>query len=325
MRNLSRRALTCLAALLLLAAMLVTVLWGRARWGHVHRLSVLAPSGRFALRLDPDRVRLIGPPAQPAGGQDPDALRLAATMRNAHLGWSIPGTMMNGVPTERGDVHEGFPSPFFVSSIAPAQAHYISLRERPAIRPAALAGPLSRALEDPDRWVVAHYLLWRDGPWRTGGIGGDPLVRQGDVYVRNTGGLRVELPVPGPDTPRRDYPRTRGGFAWIYRLHGPPRAVIDPAQQAVIRNLWHDRLGVTLAEAPYWAVLLAVVAPAGLWLGRAWRGARVRRRRRMGLCPACGYDLRGTPERCPECGAPGAGPRSQGTSADPVAGHAPGA
>lgn len=50
---------------------------------------------------------------------------------------------------------------------------------------------------------------------------------------------------------------------------------------------------------PHWFLLaLAGIAPT------VWLHAAIRRRRSTsaGLCPACGYDLRATPGRCPECG-----------------------
>ena len=55
-------------------------------------------------------------------------------------------------------------------------------------------------------------------------------------------------------------------------------------------------------RAPYWLVTLATALMPATWAVRRARRRRSRSRRAHGLCPACGYDLRATPDRCPECG-----------------------
>ena len=67
-------------------------------------------------------------------------------------------------------------------------------------------------------------------------------------------------------------------------------------------RLWARRVFILAALA------VAVVAPL---LGFAahgknwWHRRKTRRRRRLGLCPSCGYDLTGNASGvCPECGTP---------------------
>ena len=82
----------------------------------------------------------------------------------------------------------------------------------------------------------------------------------------------------------------------------------EDGRDSALRRMGFGRLltpsNSTLVLPHWFAASLLAVLP--LW--RSWRALASRRRRvrsGRGFCANCGYDLRATPERCPECGAGG--------------------
>jgi hypothetical protein len=75
----------------------------------------------------------------------------------------------------------------------------------------------------------------------------------------------------------------RWEFARFAYAAPPASPAID--QWLLTFPLWFPTLGFAIAPATW------------TW----WRGCR-RRVARSGVCLTCGYDLRATPDRCPECG-----------------------
>lgn len=128
--------------------------------------------------------------------------------------------------------------------------------------------------------------------------------------VRQSGRLKGEMPRYGSQSEVMRLP-----FGFVSYVGNCPPAVVDrqPAGDGSRRTLaFYDfpfgkpvsggrcryRKYRTTA-VPLWPIAtVASILPAGVLLSLALR----RRREFDGKCVQCGYDLRATPERCPECG-----------------------
>jgi hypothetical protein len=107
---------------------------------------------------------------------------------------------------------------------------------------------------------------------------------------------------------------------WTARVTVTDDVLVPHAERALTKTFAEggfnlQRLGVSMAWANSYGVagqrFVTIALPLWLVSGTAlallWSAATVRRirRRRLdasGRCQACGYDLRATPLRCPECG-----------------------
>ena len=97
---------------------------------------------------------------------------------------------------------------------------------------------------------------------------------------------------------------------WLNDGHPPPHhymAKLDPPGLSFFRRdgqlISSGKSGVAVVGFPLLLPLIVIallLAPTAI----SFLGARFGKSHQMGLCAKCGYDLRGSKERCPECGMP---------------------
>ena len=54
-------------------------------------------------------------------------------------------------------------------------------------------------------------------------------------------------------------------------------------------------------QAPNWFLMLLFLPLPAAWARKYWLASR---KEQEGCCAVCGYDLRASKDRCPECGTP---------------------
>ncbi|MCH8965804.1 MAG: hypothetical protein IIB58_12630 [Planctomycetes bacterium] len=125
-----------------------------------------------------------------------------------------------------------------------------------------------------------------------------------DVYSKTVGG---GLPFGALEVPKEEAPPFDDhslllgvGFGYVHwglaYFYSVPDPAVDPSPGMVY--VCSSHVGVSV---PLW--LLIILFSAQPLYVLFFHYHRPRKRKKLGLCLKCGYDLRGSKERCPECGA----------------------
>jgi hypothetical protein len=146
---------------------------------------------------------------------------------------------------------------------------------------------------------VATVALWVWGCWfwtcfnwttTSGALGGCVICSAGDLHVE------VLQPPPLDDYRAR----TCGPRVKVRSLpYAKSAAVREPWGRFDVGREANTYFKRTWVGVPFWAIIGVSAPILTLAVHRHTSKSRVG----AGRCVACGYDLRATPERCPECGS----------------------
>jgi hypothetical protein len=92
----------------------------------------------------------------------------------------------------------------------------------------------------------------------------------------------------------------QGGGGWPRRFQLLGLSYWNQTSPPNPQMRWLHAIGFDL---PYWPFVLGFGVLPAIAMRREWLARRTRRRLAARLCIACGYDVRASRDRCPECGA----------------------
>ena len=167
---------------------------------------------------------------------------------------------------------------------------------------------------------IRSYRVSDDLFWRSGNQNGLEFVLRGAILHSSSGGVKLTY-----DQYQNQYTKEAGscfvytkltpdGYPTYFPIIGSkPPSNLGPflfwSDSELVYNWtdmdghWHARKGCEYDIAiilPWWFPML-ISMPMSIIALRRWLRNR-HQRLRMGLCAICGYDIRASPDRCPECG-----------------------
>jgi hypothetical protein len=148
-------------------------------------------------------------------------------------------------------------------------------------------------------WVVTEVQTFDARQWYVGETCGVLWLRTG--HMRWMQGSRIDADITDElytlyrqmEEERHVEPYdyfSSGDQSWVHR-RGVSCSLVRPSPPTT--GYWLS------FSVPHWLVAALLAAPSVRWL---YAAARRKRAGTGSLCLRCGYDLRATPERCPECG-----------------------